>query len=712
MRIQLVACALLLAACPIDPGPAPHPMNSFKVTVVGVFERVGATRNPLAVVSPCAAMYGSQAAVPEAEKGKPQCRYVIPRGEAEFDIEAIAIGLDGQPFRDFNGSVSFRVVPGSLPPNLRARWSAATLGEVKATVRAVHPYGEARVWVEDAPPRAIYDGGLVNPDELPAQADRTYAAGASDTIYFADQTLQSLQMPSELDNRSSPFAGNFVVVGKNPTSGETLKQNCVDDPARNGRESLMVITGLDPAGFFVTDISACRVREVLADSIGNTVRTAEPSEPCWIAAADGGREESLDGGAGRCGISERACTRRADCFGYSPGTFASMFVYNYNFPDNLDEGDLLFTISGGIQEFTSTTQLVFPAWTTAERVRRLPEDQWNKWLQFARPYDLNGRTCGQDNAAAPFLTDALCGHNRRNMKMESLESGLVRIRRARFPRKFQNCDFNANGSVPFFCETKPPNEDWQWSSCVFAPDVESEEDRIERTCNHDCVVGMGANAGTICSEQATFRGFGQYVVEMALPGPSSLGLDDALPLRMQTATTRLVADAGVDDAGMVAPNPSARVSGYGPGYEVAITCSKATRYRVGDGNVVAGASDPSIEPGQIVRAVFGANDSAVAFQAVSEQASCTVGLNARTRINLQTRDAVPELEPDCDEADADPERARQCQYLRGAEFNIIGHLRQVQPARPRWVVIPRAPDDLCCYPGPGLECPRPIKPCP
>lgn len=712
MRIQLAACALLLAACPIDPGPAPHPMNSFKVTVLGVFERAGATRNPLPVVAPCAAMYGSQAAVPEAEKGKPQCRYVIPRGEAEFDIEALAMGLDGQPFRDFNGSVSFRVVPGDLPPNMRARWSAATLGEVKATVRAVHPYGEARVWVEDAPPRAIYDGGLANPDELPAQAARTYAAGASDTIYFADQTLQSLQLPGELDNRSSPFAGNFVVVGKNPTSGETLKQNCVDDPARNGRESLMVITGLDPAGFFVTDISACRVREVLADSIGNTVRTAEPSEPCWIAEADGGRTESLDGGAGRCGISERACTRRADCFGYSPGTFASMFVYNYNFPDNLDEGDLLFTLSGGIQEFTSTTQLVFPAWTTAERVRRLPEDQWNKWLQFARPYDLNGRTCGQDNAAAPFLTDALCGHNRRNMKMESLESGLVRIRRARFPRKFQNCDFNANGSVPFFCETKPPNEDWQWSSCVFAPDVESEEDRIERTCNHDCVVGMGANAGTICSEQATFRGFGQYVVEMALPGPSSLGLDDALPLRMQTATTRLAADAGVDDAGMMAPNPSVRVSGYGPGYEVAITCSKAARYRVGDGNVVAGASDPSIEPGQIVRAVFGANDSAVAFQAVSEQASCTVGLNARTRINLQTRDAVPELEPDCNEADADPERALQCQYLRGAEFNIIGHLRQVQPARPRWVVIPRAPDDLCCYPGPGLQCPRPIKPCP
>ncbi len=713
-RAALLGLALALTACPIDPGPAPNAMSSFKVTVLGVFERVGGARNPLPVVSPCVALYGSQAAVPFDVKGQPGCRYVIPRGEAEFDVRASAIGIAGEPFSDFNGSVSFRVVPGDLPPNLRARWSVANLGQVEATVRAGHPYGEARVWVEDAPPRKIYDAGVVNDDELPIEpvypAKRTFASGASDTIYFADQTLQSLQIPAELDNRSSPFAGNFVVVGKNPSSGETLKQNCADDPARNGRESLMVITGLDPTGFFVTDISACRVKEVLSDAVGSTVRTAEPAEPCWLAAADGGREESLDGGMGTCNISQKACRRRAECPGYSPGTFASIFVYNYNFPDNLDEGDLLFTLAGGVQEFTSTTQLVFPSWTTAERVRRLPEDQWNKWLAYARPYDINARTCGQDNAATPFLTDSLCGQNRRNLKMESLESGLVRIRRARFPRRFQNCDLNANGSVPFFCETKPPNEDWQWSTCSFdAP--EPEVDRVERVCNHNCVIGLGENANVICSEKSTYRGFGQYVVEMTLPGPTELGLDDALPLRIQTAVARLVADAGVDDAGVVPQNPSVRVSGYGPGTEIAITCEKPTRYRAGNNSVVALETDPVIPAGQMIRYVFQPSESAVAFQATAEQAKCTVGINAHTRINLITRDAVPELEPDCNEADPDEERARQCQYLRGAEFDIIGHLRQAQPARPRWMVIPRAPDDLCCYPGPGLKCPRPIKPC-
>lgn len=736
MRLLGLCCALVMTACTLDPAPAPSTMSSFKVKVLGVFERVGSNRVPLAVVAPCVALYGSQAAVPFDVKGQPGCRYVIPRGEAEFDVQASAVSLDGQEFNDFNGSVSFRVVPGDLPNDLRARWSVANLGKVEATVRAVHPYGEARVWVEDAPPRKIYDGGIAPADQLPpepeAPAKRTYASGASDTIYFADQTLQSIQMPGELDNRGSPFAGNFVSVGKNPQSGETLKQNCADDPARNGRESLMVITGLDPAGFFVTDISACRVVEQLSDSMGQSVRSAnvEPPEPCWLTAADGGREENLDGGPGRCNISERACTRRSQCPGYAPGTFASMFVYNYNFPDNLDEGDLLFTLSGGIQEFTSTTQLVFPSWSTAERVRRLPEDQWNKWLQYARPYDISGRICGQDNLPEIYFSDALCGQNRRNLKMESLESGLVRLRRVRFPKRFQNCDFNANGSVPFFCDNAQGRI---WDTCSFdAP--EPEADRIERTCHHDCVIGMGENAGTICSEQATFRGFGQYVVEMAAPGPSALGLDDSLPQRMKTAVAKLSVppdagvdagvDAGMDDGGMddggvdagidagVPPNPSIRVAGYLPSMEVVITCDQPTRYRVGGGSVVATEADAVIEPGQMVRHVFAGGESAVAFQAIAVESKCTVGHNARTRINLMTRDAVPELEPDCNEADPDEERAKQCQYLRGAEFDVIGHLRQAQPARPRWIVLPRAPDDLCCYPGPGLQCPRPIQPCP
>lgn len=716
---RALTCCLLLAfasSCLEEAAP-PNQLTSFKVQVLGVYEGVGAARAPLAVVSSCIATYGTAAQVPAEVKGQPGCRYVIPRGEVEFEMKAIAMGIDGQPFRDFNGSVSFRVIPGDLPADLRQRWSAANLGEVNAVVHAQHPYGEVRLWVEDAPPKYLFDGGAVPTDALPAEpappAKRTFASGASPIVYFGDQTLQSLQQPSDLDNRSSPFVGEFVSVGKDPISGDTLKQTCSDDPSRNGRDSLMVVTGLDPSGFFVTDISACRLKEQLSDRLGNTVRTGEPSETCFINGTDGGRTENLDGGMGTCTIAQKTCRKTADCPGYLPGTYASMFVYNYNFPDGLDEGDLLFTLSGSVQEFTSTTQMVFPAWSTAERVRRLPQDQWNKWLQFAKPYDINARTCGQDNAALPFLTDALCGHNRRNMKMESLESGLVRLRRVRFPQKFVNCDANANGSVPFFCESKPPMADWQWASCSFdAP--EPEADRVERECNQNCVIGMGDQQGVICSEESTFLGFGQYVVEMTLPGPSRLGLDDQLSTRMQLATAKLYvppADAGVDPDAGTPPNPSTRVSGYGAGTEVAITCDQQTRYLPGDDGVVAFNSTLVLEADRPIRYTFKGAETSISFQAIDRQANCSVGINARTRINLITKDAVPELNPDCNENDENADRARQCKDLRGSEFDVIGHLRHVQPARPRWVVVPRAPDDICCYPGPGLECPKPIQPC-
>jgi hypothetical protein len=94
------------------------------------------------------------------------------------------------------------------------------------------------------------------------------------------------------------------------------------------------------------------------------------------------------------------------------------------------------------------------------------------------------------------------------------------------------------------------------------------------------------------------------------------------------------------------------------------------------------------------------------------QGVCTVSVNSRTRINVMTRDAIPDLQVDCDEHDADANKAQQCLNLHGATFDVVGHLKQVTAARPRWQVMPRDADDVCCRPGPGLECPKPIKSCP
>jgi hypothetical protein len=703
------------SACPITLGEAPPDLAFFAVRVDGVYVAKNDVRTPLAVVTRCADQYPSQADVPKALRGTKACRYQIPRGEVEIDLVAAAQNGRGEVATDFEGSVTFRTLPGDMAGPLKSRWATASHGQITKTIRVLHPYGEVRVWVEDAPAPGVFVGGKLSgaPDDYPAESDvRTFASGVSAEMFFEDQSLQSLQIPATFDNRSSQFIGNFVSVGKNPESGEVLVQSCEADPVRDKRPALMVVTGVDPSGFFVSDVSACRLPEWKLDESGaSQVRTMEPPEDCTLELSDGGRLllENADGGvpvaadagAGVCLISRRRCAQRSQCTPYLPGTFASMFVFNYNFPDGLDEGDLLFTLSGSVQEFTSTTQLVFPAWSVAERVRLLPEDQWNKWLQFAKPVEIGGRLCGMDNMDVPFLTDQTCGHNRRNLKLESLESALVTIRNVRFPTQFQQCDLNNDGTVPFFCETRDPDGTWVWSSCGSG---ETGEDGEERECHQNCVLGKGKHFGQICSETSAFESFGQFVVELSPPGADFTSLDDSLSERFKVY--HLPAPAGEGAGASVSSEE------FSSATELAAACTGPVHYRTGTSSVAADARDPLLPENTPLRLTLDSGETTLALAAAQGAVRCSVARNIHARINLVTKDAVPEINPNCRVDDPNEERAVQCRRLRDATFEIVGHLKQTQPARPRWTIIPRAATDICCHPKAGEECPRPIKACP
>jgi hypothetical protein len=108
---------------------------------------------------------------------------------------------------------------------------------------------------------------------------------------------------------------------------------------------------------------------------------------------------------------------------------------------------------------------------------------------------------------------------------------------------------------------------------------------------------------------------------------------------------------------------------------------------------------------------LGDQATTVALLSTGEAATCSVGLNVHSRLNLITKDAVPQLNIDCRVDATDADATAQCRALQAATFDIIGHLRHIQPARPRWAIVPRTADDLCCHPGPGLDCPKPIKTC-
>src|SRR5690606_18868917 len=149
------------------------------------------------------------------------------------------------------------------------------------------------------------------------------------------------------------------------------------------------------------------------------------------------------------------------------------------------------------------------------------------------------------------------------------------------------------------------------------------------------------------------------------------------------------------------------------GLEAVVWCNQDVHYAFGTG-AAATTADPILPAGQrLDHKVAGANGtlSILGTGEAADNARCTDAQIPRTHIIVITRDSVPDLEPDCEPNDADAERATQGRAIRGATFDIVGHLKHIQPASPRWGVIPRDANDICCHPGPGLECPRPIKTC-
>ncbi len=714
------ALAVAGAACSKIAPPKHDTVSSFEVKIAGLFLGTGASRTPVLVSTPCLRFYNGFDAgipdggfppsstlsvdkVPQEIRGTKTCPYLIPRGTTEIDVEATALTADGQPFIDFAGPVSLRAVPGDYVGDYPTRSASALMGVAKGTIRIAHLYGPVRVWAEDAPVQLFYsDGGVAgNKAALPDPTmHRSYATGLSNTVYFEDPTIQKLQIPDDFDNRTSPLVGEFIVVGKLPESGELLTQSCTDDPARDTRAALMVVTGTDPGGFFVTDLTACRQIEETKDSAGVTrVKVPEPKEKCL--QPDGG----TSGATGKkCVVSRLNCATDADCRSYLPGTFGSMYVYNYSYPDGLYDGDLLFTLSGAVQEFTSTTQLVFPAWSIAEKVHTLPPEQWTKWLRYATPTDVNYRVCGLTgdmlSPTSPAGRDQLCGQDRRNMKLESLESSLVKVRALRFPRTFVDCDFDADGTVPFFCEGFDTTGGFTgWGTCAQG-EFETENVIKERQCNIDCTMGINGQFDTRCSEGATFLGFGQFVTRMAAPGPAKYGLDESIPARIVNLP---LSGAASRTAGAFYANAL-----------VNVVCDGAAFVKFGDATVTATSGDPLLAAGQVLaQRVAGVAGfvSVLASGSAPAGAQCYASIDQEVLINVVTKDAIPELVPNCREDDTDAAKATQCKAFHGATYDVVGHLRQVQPARPRWVLLPRNVDDVCCHPAAGQSCPYPIKSC-
>lgn len=167
-----------------------------------------------------------------------------------------------------------------------------------------------------------------------------------------------------------------------------------------------------------------------------------------------------------------------------PGNFASIYIYSYSYPDDLQIGDRLDSVIGTVQEFTGDTQITFPSW-----VRK---DVPTNTADLPTPVEITPAICA---ASGTGDTGLLCGHSTSNLALESLESAVVIVKNVKTPTRWVNCDLNEDGTVLNYDPTCTAND----------PRISCQE----IACNTDC------NKDLTCSELSSYKNYGQWAVSMA-----------------------------------------------------------------------------------------------------------------------------------------------------------------------------------------------------
>ena len=383
-----------------------------------------------------------------------------------------------------------------------------------------------------------------------------------------------------------------------------------------------------------------------------------------------------------------------------------MYIYNYSFPEGLDTGDLLWTLSGSVQEFTGDHAAHLPRLDHPREGAQLPAAEWDKYLKQCRSPEINLRLCGLDNVPNPYITDSLCGHNSGNMKMESLESALVSCAACASRRSSRTATSTATARCPSSAE-RPTSGDLD-PRTARSSDAPGRSGRDRAPVQHRLRRSAWASSPGRSAPSAP-RTAASASSWWRCPARARVaGLDDSLDKRTQIVTVErhhLRAHGDGHQRGHQRSVPGARVVRH-PGAHEVRPAGGGRHHR----RHPAGRQRPaSIARWSGTSSTWPSSRTAIV---AGQGASAAWRSTPQPRINVVTRDAIPDLQLDCNPTDSDADKAEQCRLLHAATFDVTGHLRQVQPARPRWIVLPRDVDDVCCSPGPGAQCPRPIKQCP
>lgn len=303
-----------------------------------------------------------------------------------------ALTAEGTLDTTFNGSVVLTLLPagilegGFLMSGGRRGTTVRLVGGLAEDLEISfsRAFGEVRLLVEDlgytratlVTEAACYDiyptPGCFSRDDDDISVG-TGAAGVSDPVFFTNPRIYDIQYTEvesvgEAQGWPSPLDGFRPTVDADGRDLVPTLADCVGGP--QGQRELVVVTSVTVDGFYVTDVC----------------NAAGPS-------------------------------------------FAHLYVYNFNTPENLQVGDCLRDLTGTIQEFHGFTELKNPFW-------QVDCDPLDPGCRLPRCADL---------VPAPVTLNATMMADQHHM--ESLEAGIVELLDATLATEFRACDLNGNGTI-------------------------------------------------------------------------------------------------------------------------------------------------------------------------------------------------------------------------------------------------------------------------
>lgn len=690
----LAALPLFACECTNRQYALPHRVESFAVNVKSV------------------AVYGASGATTFTQWSQ-AAPMPMPRVGALLEVEVLARDEEGNFYAEYELPVSFRATPGHVVAVAEKAEviTAALTGSALPTLRSTNPrllnmkggvgrgyvliekvFGEAKLWAQDSPPQPVFALPSGEDDELPPDAGadldagpppnlpdtgwvevdggRTFVAGLSEALWFDSPTMADTQLlpgkevsfdnpwcpakPS-WNNRISPFIGNFLTIEAAPPRGD------------------MIVTAISAEGFYATDR--------LARPISDTFYTDDPSGNRTL-----------------------------------PGTYGHMYVYNYNYPDGLFTGDRVLALTGTVQEFSGATQMVFPSWIRKEGYPRPQDRPKAVLLDFSDPALTDACAAGDplshcDNGKAPTFYSLRC--------VQECGTGLCPAGTVCVDDQVCACQDSPKDS----CAAAIPGShcDVDSGKCVnVCPDVPCPEG--EWCVQHHCVKPSDPCAGTTCPGG-----------EKCNPATGACECGPSLGYRLsKTATFRGVPLAGTQwmDVLFAYSNNNneveslessiVRVSNAIPAHQY-VNCDangnsnippfRWTSPQDAHGCFIQGApSTWFCDPNGDDTVDCECNRDCITGQGAYAGDVCAESNNFRTygqwvlqledkwktRINVSTRDALPDFDPHVEFAK--PE-------YKGCRVDVTGILRQVQAARPRWLILARDETDFCCRADVGAQCP-------